>query len=341
MWRVVGMPDLHPGRGAPIGAAFATTRVIYPHLVGSDIGCGMSLWTTDQPVHRLKLDRVEKRLDLEGGYGGDAGAVLGPAPAAAAALEPAFVEALGTIGGGNHFAELLRVSEVLDEAALAELGVDPKALIALIHSGSRGLGASILRSHTDHRGAEPLEAASDEGERYRSRHDHAVSWARANRALIAARLLEAVGCSGRCVIDVCHNSVEPFPGDPSSFLHRKGAAPSDRGAVVIPGSRGDHSYIVAPLGSGERNLHSLAHGAGRKWQRSAAKGKLGNKARAAELGRTKLGSRVICDDKALLFEEAPEAYKPIEQVIEALEDAGLVRRIARLTPLLTYKKRGA
>jgi release factor H-coupled RctB family protein len=59
--RAVGMPDLHPGHGAPIGAAFAVEGLLYPHLVGSDIGCGMGLWVTDQPAHRLKLDRLEKR----------------------------------------------------------------------------------------------------------------------------------------------------------------------------------------------------------------------------------------------------------------------------------------
>ena len=51
MRRVVGMPDLHPGRGNPIGAAFLTEKVIYPYLVGGDIGCGMGLWQTK---HKIK-----------------------------------------------------------------------------------------------------------------------------------------------------------------------------------------------------------------------------------------------------------------------------------------------
>jgi release factor H-coupled RctB family protein len=94
------------------------------------------------------------------------------------------------------------------------------------------------------------------------------------------------------------------------------------------------------FGDGRLNLHSLAHGAGRKWQRSAAKGKLGKKADPALLRRTKHGGRVICEDKELLFEEAPEAYKGIEQVVSPLVEAGLVRVLATLVPVLTYKTRG-
>jgi hypothetical protein len=173
----------------------------------------------------------------------------------------------------RSFAELLRVSEVVDEARVEALGMDVKTVAVLVHSGSRGLGESILRGHTDRRGAEPLPATSDEGRVYLGRHDGAVRWARVNRALIAERMLAALGCAAHRVLDVCHNSVEAYPAEGEDvWLHRKGAVPADRGAVVIPGSRGDHSYLVEPLGDGRINLHSLAHGAGRKWQRSAAKG---------------------------------------------------------------------
>jgi len=51
----VGMPDLHPGKDAPIGAVFATEKTIYPHLVGNDIGCGMSLWQTDLAAGRINM----------------------------------------------------------------------------------------------------------------------------------------------------------------------------------------------------------------------------------------------------------------------------------------------
>lgn len=124
------------------------------------------------------------------------------------------------------------------------------------------------------------------------------------------------------------------------WLHRKGAAPADKGAVVIPGSRGAITYVAVPsTQSGEAALHSLAHGAGRKWKRSEAKGKLSKRYKVEDLQRTKLGSRVICEDKALIYEEAPEAYKDIKGVIADLVDADLICLVATLRPLITYKTR--
>src|ERR1044072_596460 len=55
-----GFPDLHPGKGIAVGAAFVSRGVFYPTLAGNDIGCGMSFWATDLPAKKLKLDRLEK-----------------------------------------------------------------------------------------------------------------------------------------------------------------------------------------------------------------------------------------------------------------------------------------
>ncbi len=67
MRRVAGMPDLHPGRGYPVGAAFFSVERLYPALVGNDIGCGMALWRTGIDAARSRPDKLEKRLgDLDG-----------------------------------------------------------------------------------------------------------------------------------------------------------------------------------------------------------------------------------------------------------------------------------
>ena len=118
----------------------------------------------------------------------------------------------------------------------------------------------------------------------------------------------------------------------------KGAAPADKGLVVIPGSRGDFSYLVMPLVDCHDALDSLAHGAGRKWARSDCVGRLAHKFKSDELRKTRFGSTVVCSDKELLYEEAPQAYKDVDDVVASLVDAGLVRLIARFKPLLTYKK---
>ncbi len=109
--------------------------------------------------------------------------------------------------------------------------------------------------------------------------------------------------------------------------------------VVIPGSRGSLSYLVKPTGDGESHACSLAHGAGRKWARIEARLRMRERFRVAELAQTGLGGRVICEERNLLYEEAPAAYKNIEAVIADLVDAGLASIIATLRPLLTYKMR--
>ncbi len=99
------------------------------------------------------------------------------------------------------------------------------------------------------------------------------------------------------------------------------------------------SYVVAPTGASEKSAYSLAHGAGRKWSRSESRGRLEKRFTAKDLLRTELGSIVICEDKELLYEEAPQAYKNISIVISDLVDAGLAEVIATLQPVVTYKVR--
>ncbi|MBD9632073.1 RNA ligase RtcB family protein [Pseudomonas sp. PDM19] len=337
MQRVAGMPDLHPGRGYPIGAAFFSTGRLYPALVGNDIGCGMSLWRTDIATAKLNLDKLEKRLgNLDGPLDEDWSERI-----ASFGLPPCGHEhSLGTIGGGNHFAELQQLDQLYDEVAVEALGLDRRHLLLLVHSGSRGLGEAILREQVDRFSHQGLEQGTDACAHYLARHDGALRFAEANRQLIARRMLDRLRADGSQVLDVNHNLVSPAQVEGvDGWLHRKGATPADRGVMVIPGSRGDYSYLVEPVAD-PRSLFSLAHGAGRKWMRSECKDRLSARYRVEQLARTALGSRVICGDRGLIYEEAPEAYKAIDSVVGALREAGLLRVLARLKPVLTYKTRG-
>jgi len=94
-----------------------------------------------------------------------------------------------------------------------------------------------------------------------------------------------------------------------------------------------------PKEPGEQSAYSLAHGAGRKWSRTDSRAKLEKRYTAKDLTRTELGSQVICEDKALLYEEAPQAYKNITIVIDDLVRAGLAEIVAILRPVVTYKVR--
>lgn len=333
----VGMPDLHPGKGSPIGAVFAIEGIIYPNLVGNDVGCGMSLWQTEIASTKLKLDRWAKRLEgLESAWEGDAQKFLESRDVNCTQFD----RSLGTIGGGNHFAELQRVQEVHDQDHFESIGLDRDYLFLLVHSGSRGVGEHVLQGHSTQFGTAGLCEGSPEAAAYLSAHDHAIRWARSNRELIALRFMDALGTRGKCLIDICHNLVQPAIVDGAAcWLHRKGAAPSDLGPVVIAGSRGAASYLVVATGDQSKNLSTVAHGAGRKWSRGECRSKLEKRFSSDSLRQTTFGGHVICEDKDLLYEEAPQAYKNIDIVIKDLIDEGLVKAVASFTPLITYKTR--
>src|SRR5512142_2603750 len=136
----VGFPDLHPGKGSAVGAAFVTDGLIYPYLIGGDIGCGMALFKTDLVRRDVKLDRwAQIPFDLEHIWTDEISEVL-----AKEELESTeFDEALGTLGGGNHFAEFQAVEEVLNAREFKKLGLGKHQVVVLVHSGSRGLGESV------------------------------------------------------------------------------------------------------------------------------------------------------------------------------------------------------
>jgi release factor H-coupled RctB family protein len=373
----IGMPDLHPGKGQPIGAAFISHDIVYPHLVGSDIGCGMGVWKLDVQKKRVKLDKWEKKLTgLDEAWEGNPAEWL-KAHGRSMEGEPSLIDSLhseashainsklGTIGGGNHFAELQVVSEIFDHESFSSIGLDENSVTLLVHSGSRGLGQSILRAHVDEYGAQGL--SSIESQNYLQQHDNAENWAVCNRALIAHRFCERLGVKAESILDVSHNTVlklnanevnalglserdhnssESAKGSYKEvkdfWIHRKGASPTDKGLVIIPGSRGTLSYLVKPkrdLSALAMGGFSLAHGAGRKWKRSDARGRLEKRYHVKDLETTKLGSRVICKSRDLLYEEAPQAYKDIDLVVDDLVKAGMVDVIASFKPLITYKTR--
>lgn len=365
--QAVGMPDLHPGPGIPIGAAFGFATTVRPRLVGSDAGCGALVVGLGKVKPRSSLERRVRAefagapledIDLEAlcrsvwqrGPAGLAGFGLPgivedlAAQVRVDALGPSgvlpsdvFGAALGTVGGGNHFAEISRVAEVADDAAATELGLSKGRLAILCHSGSRGLGKALA----DRWGHQPL--AEEEASQYLGELAGAIRFARANRVLLAWRLLKSLGVArtGKvaCVFDAVHNWVtRECCGDRELWVHRKGCAAAHEGQLAaVLGSRGTPSWIMRGRGCDE-GLSSVAHGAGRKMQRSEAREKIRARYRRRQLTQTRLGGTVICDDRKLLYEEHPDAYKDIEPVIDSLEEARLADRIVSLEPLLTVKK---
>ena len=328
MIHVAAMPDLHPGKGAPIGAAMAST-VLYPFLVGSDIGCGIAVFPMKlKRAEPAKLAALFPNLDRALDFERDAD---DPALAVVPADIPAgHVEGLGTVDRGNHFVELARCETVLEPGQASRLGLASGDLVLIVHSGSRGLGERILRAHTEVHGAGPAPDPAA----YLAMHDDAVRWGSLNRRLMAARVAHALGAEPtEPIVDQCHNLVEVRDG---VYLHRKGAAPGDGRDVLIAGTRGTRSYLVAAHAGPDAN-HSVAHGAGRKMSRGDALRRGRAKHTVEELRRTPVGSLVVCGDRQLLFEEAPTAYKRIEQVIADLVRHDLATPVTTTVPLVTYK----
>ena len=321
--KVVGLPDLSVGL-VPNGTAVLTEDRIYPHLIGGDIGCGMSLFEVPLKAKKLKVERFAKYLSkLE-------------------SLDDVEIDTphlgyhLGSIGKGNHFAELHLVNEVVDKNLFEHLGLGADALYTLVHSGSRAFG-QIVFDKVAGRYDPSVGLSVDEAEEYLEAHDKAIDYAKQSRAEIAMRLLKAIKLESSLttVSDTAHNSILQTK---EGWLHRKGATPTDKGAVIIAGSRGSLSYLVMPTEHTQKSNYSLAHGAGRKWERSSAEAKLRNRYTKADLTRTSIGSRVLCRDSKQLYEEAPQAYKNIDVVIDDLVEAGLATVVASFRPILTYKE---
>jgi tRNA-splicing ligase RtcB len=208
----------------------------------------------------------------------------------------------------------------------------------------------------------PLD--SPEGIAYTAAMQAAANYAFANRQTLTALVRESfeqvLGATGlpyelRQVYDVAHNigKIERHTVDGQLMevcVHRKGAtrafAPGSEDVppayqavgqpVLVPGSMGTASYVLAGTrGAMEQTFGSTCHGAGRNMSRTAAKKEVrGDKLREELVGR---GIRVRAGSLAGLAEEAPLAYKQVEEVIKVVEGAGIARAVARLEPIAVIK----
>lgn len=324
---IAAFPDLHPGKYGPVGVAIKS-KSIHPAFIGNDIGCGMALFRLSLPERKLNIERMANRLRLlasdefEGAEDMLVSAGLSPS------LHP---YSLGTVGGGNHFCEVLGVHDVFQTGAASS-----GDLFLLVHSGSRGLGEETFSSLTGE-GRLLLSPGKATGDAYLEAHDVCLRWASLNRHAIALRAAELLGCEASLVCDVPHNLISY---EDNGYIHRKGAALAKPGDIVpIAGSRDTLSFVVSATGTDGAALNSLSHGAGRKYDRAAMRFRVGtNRSEREALARNQWGGRAICEDRNLLCEETGAAYKSSSQVVDDLVHFGLVERLYALKPLITYKR---
>ncbi|MET7403562.1 RtcB family protein [Dactylosporangium sp. NPDC005572] len=343
---------------------------------------------------RIGLTPAQREGLLRDGLPGlfDAGARVGDADPMHAAAWPApdaeafrdwvtsgggtsYDSIIGSVGGGNHFAELQYVAAVHDGAAAYAWGLVPGRVVLMVHSGSLSLGHQANATGQDQARALwpkgvpapanrvlPIllsDASALRIQRYRTAFANAANFAIGNRFFLAQMLrtglVAAVGeLESRLVYESPHNLL--WDGDAGTVLHRKGATPAggadaDRPfgePVIVPGSMGAPSYLLRGLGS-ERALGSACHGAGRSIPRGAtARG--GDAELDAFLREFRVVTPVNPRDPAVagrrdvveawrrdLKQEAPWAYKEIGPVVDSLRRAGVAEPVAELRPILTVK----
>jgi tRNA-splicing ligase RtcB len=284
---------------------------------------------------------------------------------------------LGSLGSGNHFAEVQYVAEVFDREAADAFGLAPGRVTVMIHSGSRGLGHQVCTDHlrvmdraVASHGIElpdrqlacaPLR--SPEGRRYLAAMAAAANFAFANRQVMthwarrsfAAIFGEAPGAALEVVYDVCHNiaKLETFGrdgGEIRACVHRKGATRAyPPGHPQVPERYRAVGQPVLIPGDMGRYSYVLA-GSPRAYREtfgSACHGagrRLSRKAAKKQAhGRELLGELarqgviVRAAGMATVAEEMPEAYKDVADVVEVVERAGLARRVAQLRPMGVVK----
>ncbi len=258
---------------------------------------------------------------------------------------------LATIGGGNHFVEVQTVERIEDKAIAYAWGVKEGQLAFMVHSGSRTVGKYIGGMWRDRAwkawqvGVKypnsrlfPLSSAAnpDLVLEYLKAEATATNYAFVNRLLLAElfrlRLREVYGdIEAPLVYDLPHN-ITLSEGE--GWITRKGACPANQGQpVIIPGSMGSPSYLLIGLGN-SKLLASASHGAGRAKSRFELS-RSGAKYSESDLGLTGVDCITLRAERKI--EEAPIAYKPIQPVIDTQVEAGIVKVVAKLSPVLTFK----
>ncbi len=270
---------------------------------------------------------------------------------------------LGTMGAGNHFVEVGAVGAIYDAEEAQRLGLFKDQVTVLIHTGSRGLGHQVATDYIREMvRAMPrygitlpdVELActpfgSPEGQEYFQAMSAGANFAWANRQLITWEVRQAwhavLGDAGgplRLLYDVAHNiaKIEEYRVGPVSkrlVIHRKGATRSFPGQpVLVPGSMGTRSFLLQGAEKAmEESFGSSCHGAGRRMSRTRAKKEIQGAALKQRLNAQ--GIVVNVGKLSGLAEEAPEAYKDVNEVVDVIHAAGIAKKIAHFRPVAVIK----
>lgn len=279
---------------------------------------------------------------------------------------------LGSVGSGNHFVEIGKVSQIYLPEIAQTWGIAKGQTYILIHSGSRGFGHQICqdtlntfigRGYAENLPDRQLVAApinSEDGKKYFQAMAAAANFAFNNRQRILhfVRLAFQKVCKTnpeeiRLIYDVCHNiaKFEEYEVDGKMqrlCVHRKGATRAfGPGAseltplyrktgqpVMVPGDMGRASHVMVGRGN-MMTWCSSCHGAGRARSRTQSDKNWRGKDPVSYMQQR--GVQVLATSPRTISEEMPDAYKDVDVVVDAVQEAGLADKVAKLVPHLVVK----
>lgn len=280
---------------------------------------------------------------------------------------------VGTLGSGNHYLEVMYVDEIYDEKAAKELGLEKNQIMVWVHCGSRALGHQIgtdylkILAEASRKYNIPIRDRelvcapinSEEGKKYFGAMCCALNYAHANRQVIVHLIRQGIEkvfpkAEVKTFYEISHNSckAEKHSIDGKEkivYVHRKGATrafgPGREEVpkayrkigqpVLIGGTMGTSSYILHGTEEGSKAFFSSCHGAGRAMSRTQALKNWHGDNIIKELQEK--GIYVKCHSFSGLAEEAPDAYKPVEEVVDSIHNAGLARKVCKLRPIGNIK----
>lgn len=279
---------------------------------------------------------------------------------------------LGSIGSGNHFVEIGEVQQIFLPEIAEAWGVTKGQTYILIHSGSRGFGHQVCQDYLNQfvragysQGLPDAQLVcapinSELGQRYFSAMAAAANYAFNNRQLILHYVRQAFHDTCqikpqeiKLIYDVCHNiakfeTYEINGVKKKLCVHRKGATRAFGAGeheladifrktgqpVLVPGDMGRASHLMVGLGN-KMTWCSSCHGAGRA--RSRVQSLKSWKGRDPIEYMRSQGVELKAASYRTIAEEMPDAYKNVDQVVEAVQEAGLASMVARLRPHLVIK----
>lgn len=270
---------------------------------------------------------------------------------------------LGTLGSGNHFIEIQKLDKIYDLKLADKWGLFENQLCIMIHSGSRALGHQTCTDYSEifwnnenkygikvpRKGLAALPINTPEGSNYFSAMAASVNFAFANRQLMTHFVREIFADVFEdsppltLLYDVAHNIAKQEDG---LLIHRKGATRAlppnhpllpqkfkETGQpVIVPGSMGTASYVLVGTPKAQETFFSVNHGAGRIMSRGEAFRTI-----SKEKFENSMAGVIYNLPYHKVADEAPDAYKDIDLVVDTLVEAEITKKVAKLVPLAVIK----